>query len=144
VRSQAVFVGAVVATGVALLLATSVSTLAACVLLTGAFGLCGGAAYVAGFTVIQEHVADELRGRTFATLYTVIRFCLLLALGLAPWLAGALDSLSDRFFDGTIDLGVEVAIPGVRLAFWLGALVTVIAGLVAGRDMRRARRESAR
>jgi dTMP kinase len=140
VRSQAVFVGAVVATGVSLVLATSVSTLTPAVLLTGVFGLCGGAGYVAGFTVIQEQVTDELRGRTFATLYTVIRFCLLLALAVAPWLAGALDSLSDRLFDGTIDVGIQVAIPGVRLAFWLGGLVTVAAGLVAGRDMRRARR----
>jgi dTMP kinase len=140
VRSHAVFVGAVVATGVALILATSVATLTSAVLLTGVFGLFAGSAYVAGFTVIQEEVADELRGRTFATLYTVIRLCLLLALALAPWLAGALDSLSDRFFDGTIDVGFRVAIPGVRLAFWLGGLVTVAAGLVAGRDMRRVRR----
>ena len=31
-----------------------------------------GTAYVTGFTVLQETVDDELRGRTFATLYTVI------------------------------------------------------------------------
>ena len=36
-------------------------------------GLCAGASYVVGFTLLQENVADELRGRIFATLYTVIR-----------------------------------------------------------------------
>ena len=40
--------------------------------------------YVTGFTILQESVDDELRGRTFATLYTVIRLCLLLTLVVSP------------------------------------------------------------
>ena len=40
-------------------------------------GAFAGAAYVTGFTLLQEHVTDELRGRTFATLYAVVRLCLL-------------------------------------------------------------------
>jgi MFS family permease len=92
--TEELFVGAVFATGVGLLLATSMATLAATVFLTGVFGMGAGAAYVSGFTLAQTHVTDELRGRTFAALYTIIRFCLLLALALAPPFAGILDSIS--------------------------------------------------
>ena len=37
-----------------------------------------GCAYVTGFTMLQESVSDDMRGRTFATLYTIVRVCLLL------------------------------------------------------------------
>ena len=50
------------------------------VVLAGVFGLFAGTGYVSGFTIIQERVDDALRGRMFATLYTIIRFCLLLSL----------------------------------------------------------------
>ena len=40
-------------------------------------------ASVVGFTLLQENVSDELRGRVFATLYTVVRLCLLAALTVA-------------------------------------------------------------
>jgi dTMP kinase len=143
--TEPVFVLAVLGTGASLVMATSVSTLTPAVVLTGLFGVAAGTAYVAGFTVIQAHVSDELRGRTFAALYTLIRFCLLLSLALSPWLAGALDGLSGALFDnGTIDVGIEVAVPGVRLAFWLGGIVTMGAGLVVNRDIGRARQTPTR
>ncbi|MGH9001253.1 MAG: MFS transporter [Acidimicrobiia bacterium] len=139
-RPEVVFLSAVFTTGMGLILATSVSTLMPAVILTGAFGMGAGVAYVSGFTIIQGHVDDELRGRTFATLYTIIRFCLLLSLGVAPWLAGALDGLSGALFDGrTIDVGFEVAVPGVRLAFWFGGVVTVAAAAVISRGILRSR-----
>ncbi|MDQ3945711.1 MAG: MFS transporter, partial [Actinomycetota bacterium] len=78
--TEPVFVAAVFATGVALVLASSVSTLTPAMFFTGVFGVAAGTAYVSGFTLIQEQVADALRGRTFATLYTIIRACLLLSL----------------------------------------------------------------
>jgi len=140
VRSEFVFSAALLGTGVALILATSVSTLTPAVVLTGLFGLSAGIGYVTGFTIIQARVSDELRGRTFATLYTIIRFCLLLSLAVSPWLAGALDGLSGALFHGkVIDVGIRVAVPGVRLAMWFGGAVTVAVGVVVSRDMLRAR-----
>ena len=110
------------------------------VVLTGVFGMFAGTGYVSGFTIIQERVDDELRGRMFATLYTIIRFCLLLSLAVSPWLASLLDSLSKALFDDrVIDFGFRLFVPGVRLTFWLGGLMTVLAALVVSRDMLRAR-----
>ena len=135
-----VFVTALFGTGTGLVLTTSTSSLTAAVVLAGVFGMFAGTCYVSGFTVIQERVVDALRGRMFATLYTIIRFCLLLSLAVAPWLAGLLDSLSGALTtDRVIDLGIRVRVPGVRLTFWLGGLLTVLAAVVVSRDMFRAR-----
>jgi dTMP kinase len=143
--TERVFVAAILGTGASLVLATSVSTLTPALVLTGLFGLAAGTGYVAGFTIIQANVADDLRGRTFATLYTLIRFCLLLSLALSPWLASALDGLSGALFDHrTIDIGIQVAVPGVRLALWLGGFVTIAAGVLVSRDIRRARQTPTR
>lgn len=138
--SDLVFVTALFGSGVGLTLATATSSLTAAVVLAGVFGLFAGTCYVSGFTVIQERVTDALRGRMFATLYTIIRFCLLLSLAVSPWLAGLLDSISGALFsDRVIDLGMRVHIPGVRLTFWLGGVMTVAAGVVVSRDILRAR-----
>ncbi len=83
--------------------------------------------------------SDELRGRTFATLYTVVRLCLLLALTVGPFAAGALGALSEGTVDGSVEVaGVDVSLPGVRLALWLGGVVTIVSGVMARRRMRRA------
>ena len=82
-------------TGVFLVLGATVSWLFPAALAIGLVGACAGMSYVTGFTTLQESVHDELRGRTFATLYTVIRLCLLLTLVVSPlwadfweWLVG--------------------------------------------------------
>jgi len=135
-----VFVAALFGAGGGLILTTSTSSLTAAVVLAGVFGLFAGTCYVSGFTVIQERVVDALRGRMFATLYTIIRFCLLLSLAVAPWLAGLLDKISESLTtDRVIDLGFKVFVPGVRLTFWLGGLMTLAAGVVVSRDILRAR-----
>jgi dTMP kinase len=138
--SDLVFVAALFGSGVGLILATATSSLTAAVVLAGVFGLFAGTCYVSGFTVIQERVTDALRGRMFATLYTIIRFCLLLSLAVSPWMASLLDSISGALFDDrVIDLGIRVHLPGVRLTFWFGGLMTVAAGLLVSRDIFRAR-----
>ena len=138
--SDLVFVAALFGSGIGLVLATATSSLTAAVVLSGVFGLFAGTCYVSGFTVIQERVTDSLRGRMFATLYTIIRFCLLLSLAVSPWLASLLDSISGALFDDrVIELGLRLHLPGVRLTFWLGGVMTIVAGLVVSRDIFRAR-----
>jgi len=138
--TEPVFVAALFGSGIGLVLATAVSSLTLTVVLTGVFGLFAGTCYVSGFTIIQARVDDALRGRMFATLYTIIRFCLLLSLAVSPWMASLLDNLSEALFDDrVIEVGISIYVPGVRLTFWLGGLMTVLAGLVVGRDMLRAR-----
>ncbi len=137
---ETVFLGAVIACGVAIMITASFASLEPAVVIVVIVGASAGTAYVTGFTVLQENVEDELRGRTFATLYTIVRLCLLISLTLGPFVASALDELSEATVDSSVDVfGTMIPLPGVRLALWLGGVITVLAGVVAGRMMRTAR-----
>ena len=137
VEHERIFVLAVFGAGFCQVAGASMSTLAPAMVLVAILGLCAGAVYILGFTILQTNVADELRGRIFATLYTLIRFCLLLAFAVAPVLSGLLNSLSERLFDGEISVaGIDISLPGVRLTLWLGGLVILGASLLARISLR--------
>jgi dTMP kinase len=116
-----VFAPAVLGAGAALMVAATMSSLALTMLFIGAMGVCAGAVYVVGFTLLQENVEDDLRGRIFATLYTLTRLCLLISLSLAPLAAGLLDDVS--------------SVPGVRVTLWIGASIILLAGVLALRTL---------
>jgi dTMP kinase len=101
---------------------------------------------VTGFTVLQETVSDELRGRTFATLYTVVRLCLLISLTISPLWADFWNWVTEGLLTGqSVTIGpYSYALPGVRIALWGGGLITFVAGLAAWRSIRRAERAAAR
>lgn len=140
-----VFTGGLLLGGVALLGATSVSTLTPAVILVGLMGVGAGTIYVLGFTLLHENVTDELRGRIFTVLYTLVRLCLLIAMTIGPFLSEALDQLSDRWFDRSVSpLGFDIAVPGVRLTLWLAALIIIAAGFLALWSLRGAPRAPAR
>jgi dTMP kinase len=136
---QAVFTIAVVATGGSIIAVASMASLGPAFVLVAVLGAGAGCAYVTGFTMLQESVSDDMRGRTFSTLYTIVRVCLLLSLTIAPFVAGALNAISQHAVNGRARIGsFHIALPGVRLALWLGGGVTVLSGLAAQRRMRKA------
>jgi dTMP kinase len=135
---QAVFTTGVVATGVSIIAVASMSSLGPAFVLVAALGAGAGCAYVTGFTMLQESVSDDMRGRTFATLYTIVRVCLLLSLTIAPFIAGALNAISQHTLNGRARIGsFHISLPGARLALWLGGAITVVSGLAAQRRMRK-------
>jgi dTMP kinase len=145
---ERIFPLAVLGAGACMFAAASVGTLLIAMAFIVGMGVCAGTVYVVGFTLLQESVSDDLRGRIFATLYTLVRFCLLLSLSLAPLIAGILDRVARQheFVNGlrvttnTVKvLGFSIALPGTRLTLWLGALIILMAGGLAvtalrGRD----------
>jgi dTMP kinase len=139
---EVVFESALMVCGVMLALAASVTSLFPAALLIGLVGALAGTAYVTGFTALQENVHDEIRGRTFATLYTVIRMCLLLALIVSPLWADFWDWVVGRFTTthAATLAGVTYGFPGSRLALWGGALIMFGGGWWARRSMMVARR----
>ena len=80
--------------GGSLIFAASMSSLTLAVIGVFVLGICGGAVYVVGFTLLHENVDDELRGRIFSALYTIVRLCLLIAFALGPFLSELLDHIS--------------------------------------------------
>ncbi len=141
---QAVFTAAIVVTGSAIVGTGAVSSLAPALFLVVVVGAGAGCGYVTGFTVLQERVSDDMRGRTFSTLYTLVRFCLLLSLTIGPFVSSGLGSLSNAIADGSVTLGtVHLSLPGPRLALWSGGLITILSGFAARRRMRMAQRADA-
>lgn len=141
------FVMAVFGAGVSILVAASMSNLALTMLCIGALGVCAGAVYVLGFTILGESTDDALRGRIFGVFYTLVRLCLLLAFTLAPLLSGLLDGLSahlQRYSHGRViprEIGTSswhVALPGTRLTLWLGGVIILVAAWRARMDLHRA------
>ncbi|MEY2399027.1 MAG: hypothetical protein QOJ00_2201 [Actinomycetota bacterium] len=115
-KPEPVFTGALFVAAACISLGAASSTMTPAVLWMAGLGLCAGAVYVLGFTILQTNVDDALRGRTFATLYALIRVCLLLAFTVAPLLSRLLASLA-------LTLGSHQS--GVRLALWMvGAIIT--------------------
>lgn len=125
---------AVLAAGVSLLIGTSMSTLVPALVFVAVLGAAAGSAYVLGFTILQESVSDEIRGRTFTALYTVVRLCLIISFAVGPFLSEALGTLSGQLTGGEVDIGdLTISVPGVRLTLWLAAVIIVVAGVLAGK-----------
>jgi MFS family permease len=128
-----VFSGGVLFSGIALVLAASSSSLLVSATFVGVLGLCAGAVYVLGFTLLHENVDDELRGRAFSGLYTLVRMCVLLSFVLGPLLSTLLHGLSRAILgpDRTLQVGdVEFFLPGVRLALFLAGFIMSLAGVL--------------
>lgn len=132
-----IFPLAVLGAGGFMFAAAAMSSLTLTLTFIGGMGVCAGAVYVLGFTILQENVEDALRGRIFATLYTLSRLCLLISLALAPLLAGLLDELSNGVLGGKVSIvGATVGLPGVRLTLWIGASIILVAGVLALRTLK--------
>ena len=137
VPHERLFPWMLVGSGVSMLVAVSMSSLGLTMAFIAVMGLCAGAVYVLGFTILQEGVDDELRGRTFATLYTLSRLCMLISLSLAPLVSRVFDDVSSALIDGKVSLGeADFSIPGVRITLWLGAAIILAAGGLALRASR--------
>lgn len=140
----------VFAGGVSMFFGVSMSTFWLAALGIFGLGACAGSVYVLGFTLLQEHTDDELRGRIFATMLTLVRACVLLALVVGPVLATVFNGFAraatgDPSGVPTVGvLGFDLAIPGVRLTLWLAALILCGAGVIAGRSMKVGIREQLR
>ncbi len=108
-------------------------------------GLAAGSVYVTGLTLLHENVEEVLRGRVFAAMYTLVRFCLLISMAAGGFLSDGFQWLFDVAFDNEIRFGdTALALPGVRGALWLGALLILMAGVLAGLSLRTRRGEGRR
>jgi len=134
-----VFALSVFVAGGSLIIAASTSALEFAALFVGMLGVGAGSVYVLGFTLLHENVDDDLRGRIFSALYTLVRFCVLIAFAVGPFLSEALDGVSEKLVGGEVTIaGLSIAVPGVRLTLWLAGLIIIAAGILATVSLRAA------
>ena len=132
INRATVFASSLFGAGLSLFAASVMDRISLMVPLVGLLGLMAGPVYVIGFTLLHENVANEMRGRVFAALFVLMRFCLLIAFFMAPLCAELLDRLSESRWDGSITVwGSVLPVPGVRLTMWVASLIVAAAGVLA-------------
>lgn len=137
-----VFELSMVVGGGALMGAAAMSSLGLAFVFVMIVGVCAGSVYVLGFTLLQESVSNELRGRVFAAVYTLVRFCILVAFAAGPFLAQGLNSLSKALLHNNVGVaGFDFSVPGVRWALWLAGLIVLAGWVAVMRTLRQASRE---
>jgi hypothetical protein len=78
----------------------------------------------------------------FSALYTMVRFCVLIAFAIGPFLAALLDRVSEDFVGGEVSIGgLTISVPGVRLTLWLAGFIIMGAGVLAAMSLRVGRTE---
>jgi dTMP kinase len=92
-------------------------------LLVGAFA---GVAYVVGITLLGLEIEDELRGRMFGLVQSLMRIDLLLVTATAPFIAGLIGRR-----DGPFGLSIN----GVSVTLLVGGLLALAVGVVSFRQM---------
>lgn len=126
---ERIFGLAVAVAGVMVLLMSWTFTLWIALLLVVFMGFFAGIAYLAGFTLLGTEVEDEIRGRTFAIVQSLVRAALILSLAVVPFAVGAIGRHS-------IDLGIAaVPVTGERIMLFVAGLLAIGVGIVAYRQM---------
>ncbi|MEO9110198.1 MAG: dTMP kinase [Jatrophihabitantaceae bacterium] len=92
-------------------------------------GFSAGVAYLAGMTLLGTEVDDEMRGRVFALLQSLIRVVLILALASVPF---AVAQVGRKTFHVG---GGEYVVDGTRFVLIAGGLLALLAGVLAYRRM---------
>jgi len=120
---------AIVLAGMCLALVGLMPHLALALVMVVGVGFGGGLAYLSGTVLLGAEVDDEVRGRTFAFITSMVRVVLILTLATVPFLVGL---VSRRRL--TV-LGVDFVVDGSRIVLVLAGLLAMAVGLVSYRHM---------
>jgi dTMP kinase len=120
---------AIVAAGASLSVMALLPNLVLALFTTISVGMFAGIGWIVGYTLLGLEVEDDKRGRTFATVQSLVRVDLLLVLALAPVTAGVIGPHRVGLFR------VYVRADGVTLTLFAAGLVAVVVGLVSYRQM---------
>ena len=113
-----------------LILLSLMTNLVLAIFITVLLGAFAGISWVTGFTMLGLEVADEVRGRTFAFVQSLIRVSLVLVLAIAPLVAAAIGRHTYKFEN------FEVTYNGAAFTMFAAGIIGVIVGIISYRTMR--------
>ena len=116
--------------GVFLVLLALISNLVLSVIIVAILGAFSGIAWVTGFTMLGMEVHDDLRGRTFAFVQSLIRITLVAVLAIAPIIAATIGV--HRYEFQTIVLNYN----GAQITILIAGLIAVLIGSVSYHQMK--------
>jgi dTMP kinase len=126
---ERIFGIAIVGAGSVVLFMSWTFSLWVALLLVVLMGFFAGIAYLAGFTLLGTEVADEIRGRTFAIVQSLVRAALILSLAVVPFGVGLIGRHQ-------VDVGpITVPLTGERVMLFVAGLLAIGVGVLAYRQM---------
>lgn len=126
---------AIAAAGGWLVALSLVPNIALAVFFTVGLGACAGVAWVTGYTLLGLEVGDEVRGRTFAFLLSMVRVVLISVLALGPAVAALLSKVLSLPLTVRLTAKVSLTYTGVMATFLLAGLAAVVVGVISLRQM---------
>ena len=129
---QMLFLGAVTAFGVAMFVFASVSAYWVSMIFAVAAGFCIACLTVAGNTYVVRTVSDDIRGRVFTAMESVIRVSLLLSMVMVAPLADVLAALVTHLSAGMSD---PSWFTGPRITLQIASLIVLAAAYHAYRTL---------
>jgi dTMP kinase len=120
---------AISACGVTLAINAVVPNLALAIVMTGLLGFWAGMVWVVALTLVGADVADDIRGRTFAFIYNLMRLVLLAMVALSPVIAGRIG-----LHVLTVDRA-RIRMDGVTLTLFGAGVIAFVMGIVCFRLM---------
>ena len=116
--------------GIFLVLLALISNLVLSVIIVTVLGAFSGIAWVTGFTMLGMEVHDEIRGRTFAFVQSLIRITLVAVLAIAPIIAATIGEHRYEFQNLTLDYN------GAQITIGIAGLIAVLIGSVSYHQMK--------
>lgn len=116
--------------GLALSLLALIPNMVVAVMVTLVLGAFAGVAWVTGYTLLGLEVADEVRGRTFAFVQTMVRVVLVAVLAVAPLLAAAFGQ-----HEITVSDAMVLTYNGAAITFLLAGLLAAGLGVLSYRHL---------
>jgi dTMP kinase len=116
--------------GLFLVLLALISNLVLSVIIVAILGAFSGIAWVTGFTMLGMEVHDDVRGRTFAFVQSIIRITLVAVLAIAPIIAATIGEHSYQFENLTLDYN------GAQITIGIAGLIAVLIGSVSYHQMK--------
>ena len=116
--------------GLLLVTLSLVLNLVLAIFITIILGIFSGITWVTGFTMIGMEVEDEVRGRTFAFVQSLVRVSLVLVLAVSPLIAAAIGEHTYSFRT------TSVTYNGAAFTMFFAGLIATLVGILSYRHMR--------
>jgi dTMP kinase len=116
--------------GVFLVLLALISNLVLSVVIVAILGAFSGIAWVTGFTMLGMEVHDEIRGRTFAFVQSLIRITLVAVLAIAPIIAATIGVHQYEFQNIALNYN------GAQITILIAGVIAVLIGSISYHQMK--------
>ena len=116
--------------GFFLVLLAAIPNLVLAVFIVVVLGAFSGISWVTGFTMLGMEVADEVRGRTFAFVQSLIRVVLVGVLAIAPLIAAAVGQHTFKFQN------TQVSYNGASVTILIAGLIATFIGAISYHQMK--------